>query len=124
MIRFALALALLAVAPALATDDRSCVRELSGRHSTAFLRSSSSELERQTQCLGWEFSVSPRAELLPGSDPAPPPIRIVGPLLSASHANIRAPGTSDTHRAVLGLGRPEDLFGLSASPSAVPLPQQ
>ena len=66
-------------APGLGAEP--CARSLGGTHVTALLGGGTSELAFQTECLFWETTLQPKAELLPPSvirvPATPSPTRVV-----------------------------------------------
>ncbi len=79
-----LASALLLSLPAAATPL--CARPLGGVHVPAFTTAASAELGIQTECLVWEASVQPKAELIPPTAaPALPRLATVRKVVVAPH---------------------------------------
>jgi hypothetical protein len=100
-----------------------CARALEGTHETALLGGAASELAFQTECLLWETTLQPKAELLPPAAigvparPLPGGIVRVRTTRPASLQDLLAPAPS------FRLGEPAALLGPAlGAPTTHPRP--
>lgn len=103
--------ALVALSGPLAADSPFCVRPIGGTHVPAFAGSRPSELQRQVDCLAWEATVQPRAELLPAPEPR---LVVALAVTMREHAPTARPSARllpDPGLPAFGLGAPAEVFG-------------
>ncbi len=103
--------ALVALAGPLAADSPSCVRPIGGTHVAAFAGSGAGELRWQADCLAWEATVQPRAELIPAPEPrrAPALALTTRPHLPSVRPSARL--LPDLGHPAFVLGAPAEVFG-------------
>jgi hypothetical protein len=101
----AVALALALALPAAVLHANPCSRKLGGRHEAAPARGAADELSIQKDCLVWESSVRPRAELIPPAEPPAPPAAVRGPAVvgGGSSGSTAEAGFSDFVARNVGL---------------------
>jgi hypothetical protein len=115
-----LALALCLTGGSSLAANSPCAPSIGGRHEPAFVGSASEGLDFQTRCLVWEYSVQPKAELLPSPEaPSFGPRARSAQFVVTQPAPNRAPG-SQSFSELLAQGLSLRPAGSEATLTAVP----